>query len=123
MIVDKQRLEARGRKEIAREPARYQGMEPVGPVSALWYLRSYLSDAKAAKDSASLKKIAKRNKKFVMAFGNECNDLFETLGFTEIEEPAEAPEVSQEPPAPQAKLTYDCIGGHKWVLAAACRYR
>ncbi|KAG4418500.1 hypothetical protein IFR04_008394 [Cadophora malorum] len=92
MIVDKQRLEARGRKEIAREPARYQGMEPVGPVSALWYLRSYLSDAKAAKDSASLKKIAKRNKKFVMAFGNECNDLFETLGFTEIEEPAEAPE-------------------------------
>ncbi|KAL5323372.1 hypothetical protein ACEPPN_007907 [Leptodophora sp. 'Broadleaf-Isolate-01'] len=92
MITDRPRLETRGRKEIARDPARYEGVEPAGPFSSLWYLRSYLTDAKAARDSTTLKKIAKRNKKFVIAFGDECNDLFETLGFRMIEEPAELPE-------------------------------
>lgn len=98
MITDKQRLEIRGRKALAKDPVRYQGQEPVTPVAALYFLRSYLSDAKAARDSTSLKKIAMRNKKFIMAFGDECNDLFEALGFTMVEESAELPDVSPENP-------------------------
>lgn len=121
MITDRPRLETRGRKEIARDPARYEGVEPAGPFSSLWYLRSYLTDAKAARDSTTLKKIAKRNKKFVIAFGDECNDLFETLGFRMIEEPAELPEVSPKENIFGAKLTHDLTGGYEWVLATSRR--
>ncbi|KAL2072254.1 hypothetical protein VTL71DRAFT_11597 [Oculimacula yallundae] len=88
MITDRTRLDIRGRQEIAKDAVRYQGLEPVRPAMALGYLRSYLVDAKASR----ARNIAKRNKKFVIAFGEDCNDLFEALGFTMIEEPAELPE-------------------------------
>ncbi|CZS95108.1 related to UBP2 Ubiquitin-specific proteinase [Rhynchosporium agropyri] len=91
MLTDKTRLDIRGRKEIAKDPSRYQGVEPASPATALLYLRSYLTDAKSAKGTKP-RNIAKRNKKFVIAFGDDCNDLFEALGFAMIEEPAELPD-------------------------------
>ncbi len=94
LITDKRRLSSRGRREIERDPKRYQDLEPVSPPMALWYLRSYLFDAKSAKDPSQLKRIAKRNKKFGLSFSDECDDIFTHLDFVQIEEPAEPPEVS-----------------------------
>jgi len=80
------------------DPGRYEGLDPLKPVQVLSNIRSYLKDAKdqAEKDNtADLKRIAKRNKKYVLAFADECDDLFNYLGFTTIEE--QGPDVRLAP--------------------------
>lgn len=93
-IFDTAKLEARGRREIKNDPERYQGMSPIKPLQALGYLRQYLSDAKGAKSKTELKKIARRNKKYMLTFADECDELFKYLDFVPIEEASPEPEVS-----------------------------
>ncbi|KAK2628937.1 hypothetical protein QTJ16_002040 [Diplocarpon rosae] len=92
MINDKRKLAIRGRRVLDRDPTRYEGQDVSMPVHAFWYLRSYLSDAKSATNPTLLKKIAKRNKKYVVTFDDECDEIFEHLGFVSVEEPALIPE-------------------------------
>jgi ubiquitin carboxyl-terminal hydrolase 25/28 len=53
-----------------------------------------LSDAKGAKSKTELKKIARRNKKYMLTFADECDELFKYLDFVPIEEASPEPEVS-----------------------------
>jgi ubiquitin carboxyl-terminal hydrolase 25 len=93
-ILDTAKLEARGRREIKNDPDRYQGLSPIKPVQALGFLRQYLYDAKGAKSRTELKKIARRNKKYMLTFADECDELFEYLDFIAIKEASPEPEVS-----------------------------
>jgi ubiquitin carboxyl-terminal hydrolase 25/28 len=93
-VLDTAKLEARGRREIKNDPDRYQGLFPQKPVQALGYLRKYLMDAKEAKKTTELKKIARRNKKYMLTFADECDELFIYLGFDPVEETSPEPEVS-----------------------------
>ncbi|TVY26416.1 Ubiquitin carboxyl-terminal hydrolase [Lachnellula hyalina] len=91
LILTASKVHNRGRKEIEAEPERYPGLGPLVPLQVLGYLRQYLIDAR----TGQAKRIAKRNKKYMLAFGPECEPLFEYLGFTSTEvessEPGEGP--------------------------------
>lgn len=50
-------------------------------------LRTYLIDA-LNKDPAEKKRITVRNKKFMLAFSDECDDIFEYLEFELLLEPS-----------------------------------
>jgi ubiquitin carboxyl-terminal hydrolase 25 len=93
-ILDISKLDVRGRREIKNDPDRYQGMSPSKPLQALGYLRQYLMDAKGAKSRTELKKIARRNKKYMLTFADECNELFQYLDFVPVEETSPEPDVS-----------------------------
>jgi len=82
-------LNQRGRNVIAEEPERFAGLPPLTPIHVFSNLKQYLEDAKTETDAGERKKIAKRNKKYYLAFANECDDLFHYLGFTEVREEKE----------------------------------
>jgi ubiquitin carboxyl-terminal hydrolase 25/28 len=93
-ITSPERVQARGKRVIAEEPDRYSGLGPLAVPQILSNLRTYLVDAKAAKDKSELKRIAARNKKFMLAFANDCASLFNYLDFTLIKEDSPEPDVS-----------------------------
>lgn len=87
----------RGRAQIQKDPDRYTNQNPATVLEALGYLRAYLTDAKAVKNPADIKRIAKRNKKYMIAFADECDELFTHLDFQPIEEESGDPNVSRFP--------------------------
>jgi len=94
-ILDTAKMIARGQKQIDAEPARYQGSTPVRPLQALTYLWKYIKNAKASSEILETpKKIAQRNKKFQLAFGDDAGPLLKYLGFQEVSEIPEGSEVS-----------------------------
>lgn len=86
----------RGRREIRSEPERYAGLTPLYPLQALSFLRTYIGDAQYASEQTppKLKKISKRNKKYMLVFANDCDDLFEYLGFKLFHEESDESSVS-----------------------------
>lgn len=84
-LLEPSKLVARGLKEIQAEPQRFEGLGPVSTLQALDYLRTYLRDVKAAGD-AGPKRIAKRNKKFALAYSDECDALFGYLDFSTVQD-------------------------------------
>lgn len=84
-------LLARGKRVIAEEPERYTGLEPLTPVNVLCNIRQYLMDAKSAVNGDT-KRIARRNKKYFLAFADECDYLFEYLDFKAITEESTDPQ-------------------------------
>jgi ubiquitin carboxyl-terminal hydrolase 25/28 len=92
LFMDARKLKARGEREIMKEPERYQGLAPVQPLQVLSFLRTYLSDAKTHSATGAEKRIAKRNKKYMLSFADECDTLFEYLDFSL--QKGEAPDVS-----------------------------
>lgn len=78
LLVDAGRVYRRGQRAMKEQPERYQDSRPLNPVEVLNVLRTYLSDAlnKSAKN-----RIAVRNKRFLLAFSDECDDIFEFLEF------------------------------------------
>jgi ubiquitin carboxyl-terminal hydrolase 25/28 len=88
LFLDVNLLQARGEKVISQDPNRYQGLVPLKPIQVLANIRTFLTDAKAQslKTDEPPKRLAKRNKKYVLAFENECDALFLYLGFKEINE-------------------------------------
>jgi len=89
-VIDWPKINARGRKVIAEDPERYRGLEPLSPSQALTNLRQYLLDAKVTPG----KRMAKRNKKYVLGFADECDQLFEYLGFLTVQDDGPSEEVS-----------------------------
>jgi ubiquitin carboxyl-terminal hydrolase 25/28 len=79
----------RGKREMEKEPERYVGQTPVTPSMAIVYLRHYLSDAKTTTATGEIKKIARRNKKFMLAFADDCDTLYEYLDFKLVEVPGD----------------------------------
>lgn len=66
---------------MKEQPERYQDTSrPLAPVEVLSVLRTYLCDA-LSKKPAEKKRIAVRNKKFLLAFSDECDATFEYLEF------------------------------------------
>ncbi|KAH8661378.1 hypothetical protein BGZ60DRAFT_84575 [Tricladium varicosporioides] len=94
-ILDTAKLQERGRKEIQADPQRYPNMTPVTVAAALGFLRTYITDARAAHNQPSPKRIAKRNKKYALAFGNDCDKLLVYLDFQTVNEESLDP---SEPP-------------------------
>jgi ubiquitin carboxyl-terminal hydrolase 25/28 len=70
------------------------GYNPLTPLMVLGNLRSYLADAKAARDKSELKRIAKRNKRFGLGFADDCDSIFNYLDFTQIKEEGSEIDVS-----------------------------
>lgn len=94
-ILDATELEARGRRVIAGEPERYVGLDPLTPMQVFSNMRQYLTDAKTAPAQGEPRRIARRNKKYFLAFADECDDLFKYLDFKAVtDEPTESPKVS-----------------------------
>jgi len=62
---------------------------PLQVIQVLNNLRTYIGDAKSER-----KRIALRNKKFVLGFGEDCDDLLQHLDFTFVTEEPSDPEVS-----------------------------
>lgn len=86
LILPPEKVLARGRKVVADDPARFAGLGPLTVLQILSNLRQYLLDASTAKDKSDLRRIATRNKKFALAFANECDMLFYYLDFTLVSE-------------------------------------
>lgn len=86
LILSPDKVLARGKRVVADDPARFAGLGPLTVLQILANLRQYLLDAKAAKDKTDLRRIAARNKKFVLAFADECDALLRYLDFTPVKE-------------------------------------
>jgi ubiquitin carboxyl-terminal hydrolase 25/28 len=79
-VTDAAKLYQRGRIQIQADPTRFDGDRPVSVSTALCFFRTYLCHVKADEG----RRIAKRNKKYSLAFGDECESLFEYVGFEGI---------------------------------------
>ncbi|RKF56885.1 Ubiquitin carboxyl-terminal hydrolase 2 [Erysiphe neolycopersici] len=91
LIDDPEILAERGNREMKNDPLRFSDLRPVDPYKALKHLASYLIDA--LNTSREPKKIAARNKKFLLSFSNDCTDLFEYLDFTITQDQTEEDEL------------------------------
>jgi ubiquitin carboxyl-terminal hydrolase 25/28 len=89
-LVNAAELEARGKKVIAGESERYVGLDPLTPMQVFSNLRQYLQDAQTARIQGDLRRIARRNKKYFLAFADECDDLFNYLDFKALTEEGES---------------------------------
>lgn len=89
ILTNRQDTQARGQREIEAEPERFEGHRPLYPLQVLSNLRSYLRDA--ARGTG--KPIAARNKRFRLAFGDDCDNLLNDLGFNLKLEQSSDPEV------------------------------
>lgn len=86
LFNNEQQLYQRGLRTIQAEPERYAGYSPLKPKMVFVFLRSYIVDAMTKARAAGTDRIQRRNKKYMLAFANECDELFEHLGFKAIEE-------------------------------------
>lgn len=82
-LWDTAKVFKRGQKAIKEQPERYHDSRPLSPIEVLSVLRTYLSDA-LNKNPAVKKRIAVRNKRFLLAFLDECDDIFEYLEFVPL---------------------------------------
>lgn len=80
LLWDTTQVNKRGQKAMKEQPERYQDSRPLSPIEVLSVLRTYLSDA-LNKNPAEKKRIAVRNKKFLLAFSDECDEIFQYLEF------------------------------------------
>ena len=93
LILDAKRVYERGRRVIQEDPKRFEGWSPISNYQILTNLRQYLFDARKAQQNEPLKKIAKRNKKLLLGFADECDTLFEYLDFKVVTEDDPEPDV------------------------------
>jgi ubiquitin carboxyl-terminal hydrolase 25/28 len=105
-VTNPKKVNARGRRVIQEEPDRFVGLMPIGPQQALTNLRTYLRDAKEVQDPDKLKKIAKRNKRLLLGFADECDSLFKYLDFTVVEEHGSDPDVVRSPPMHLVSISF-----------------
>lgn len=83
LLTDSNALNSRYNEAFQQEADR-NGFRLATPVDALHRLRRYISDAIASQGPD--KKIPSKNKRFLEAFGTDCDDLFEHLGFRFVAE-------------------------------------
>jgi ubiquitin carboxyl-terminal hydrolase 25/28 len=80
LLWDPAKVSRRGQKAIQEQPDRYQNAHPLHPSEVMTVMRTYLCDA-LNKSPTDKKRIAIRNKKFLLAFSDECDAVFEYLDF------------------------------------------
>ncbi|KFY81977.1 hypothetical protein V498_08669 [Pseudogymnoascus sp. VKM F-4517 (FW-2822)] len=95
LLLDPRKVYARGAKVIEDDPDRYGESRPSLPCEVLAVIRTYLTHALTNAPGES-KRIAARNKRFLLAFGYECKDLLEYLGFTYEQERVMNGDVEEE---------------------------
>lgn len=130
-ILDANTVFNRGKREMEKEPERYVGQKPVTPAAAIGYLRQYLTDAKTTTATpgaaGGVKRIARRNKKFMLAFADECDALYEYLDFKLVEEPGVDEGVSHvtvlEKTSTMHLLTSAFQGGDNLLLATSNHWK
>jgi ubiquitin carboxyl-terminal hydrolase 25/28 len=97
LVLDAKRVFERGQKVIHEDPERFEKWIPLSNYQILANLRQYLYDARKAQASEPLKKIAKRNKKLLLGFSDECDSLFDYLDFKVVTEDGPEPDVVRFP--------------------------
>lgn len=80
LLTDPRKLYARGVNAIEQDPERLAESRPSLPCEALAVTRTYLMHALSNEDGKA-RKIAARNKRFLLAYGDECYDLLRYLNF------------------------------------------
>ncbi|KFY29587.1 hypothetical protein V494_08632 [Pseudogymnoascus sp. VKM F-4513 (FW-928)] len=95
LLLDPRKVYARGAKIIEEDPDRYGESRPSLPCEVLAVIRTYLTHALTNGPGES-KRIAARNKRFLLAFGYECKELLEYLGFTYEQERVMNGDVEEE---------------------------
>lgn len=81
LLTDPRKIYARGVRVIEEDPERHGDSRPSLPCEVLAITRTYLIHALTAEPGKS-KRIAARNKRFILAFGDECHELLQYIGFT-----------------------------------------
>ncbi len=76
LVTDPKLVYERSKHEIANDPVRFEKQSPLEIIQVIGYLRQYLVDAKSGKGQSGRKRIAKRNKKYVLAFSDKCESIF-----------------------------------------------
>lgn len=77
LLSDSELVFSRGTRSIEADPVRYEGVAPLPPTEVLSILRQYLYDAL----KGGGKRVAVRNKKFLLAFSDDCDEIFRYLKF------------------------------------------
>lgn len=78
LISDRAKLQKRSEAARNNDPER-GGWKIATPVDGLWRLRRYIQDSLKPENAG--KKIPVNNKRFLEAYGRECDDVFTNLGF------------------------------------------
>jgi ubiquitin carboxyl-terminal hydrolase 25 len=86
-LWDPTKVLKRGQRALEEQAGRFQNEFPLSPVEVLNILRTYLLDALNL-PATETKRIAVRNKKFQLAFSDECDDMFEYLDFESRMDPS-----------------------------------
>ena len=79
LLTDTSKLKARAEKAMRIDPERFQGHAIPSPSQTLINLQTYISNAMK---SSEVRKIQYNNKKWVLNFGEDCDELLTFLGFT-----------------------------------------
>jgi ubiquitin carboxyl-terminal hydrolase 25/28 len=86
-LLDPSKVLKRGQRVIEENAGRFHKENPNEPQDVIILLRGYLHNA-LSKAPTELKRIAVQNKKFQLAFSDECDELFEYLDFVPRMEPS-----------------------------------
>ena len=78
LLVDPALINARARKVMENEPARYEGHALPSSITVLTNLRAYISNALSNPEP---RRIVGNNKKWLLSLGDPCAELLEYLGF------------------------------------------
>lgn len=81
-IVDEERIRRQRQKALAQDPERFANLNENLETKSLLTMNAYLRDSLAHTASSEPKKVAARNKVFVVQFGPESLPIFTYLGFT-----------------------------------------
>jgi len=83
LLTDPKRLEERFRYAKDYDETR-PGLVPQRAFSVLEALAQYIKDATSGDPSKKTRPIPKFNKRFMLSFGDDCDDLLTRLGFTAV---------------------------------------
>ena len=78
LLLDRQLIEARAKKAMASDPARFEGHAAPPPLTVLSNLRAYLTNAQKGEG----RRIRADNKKWMLSLGDSCAELLSYLGFS-----------------------------------------
>lgn len=81
LLTDRNLLEQRYHKALLSEAHR-EGMQPQQPINVVEALATYLRDSTSAEPSKTSRPIPLMNKRWILSFGDDCDELVERLGFT-----------------------------------------
>lgn len=82
-MTDEEKLQRRWERSHEISPGRAD-QDPARPVDALDYLIRYLSDS--LEPTSGKNRVPALNRKFLKTFGEDCDHILETLGFTKVSE-------------------------------------